>query len=170
MKLHIGGEEAHSDWKILNVQDGPNVDFVGNCTELSQFEDNSLEAIYASHVFEHLDYKIQFPKTLSDCRRILEPSGKLMVSVPNLGVLCQLFAADGISEKQRYQLMRMIFGGQMNPYDYHKNGFIEDFLVNYFRSAGYSSWERVKEFSIFDDTSSMRLGEYLISLNMIAIK
>jgi predicted SAM-dependent methyltransferase len=97
MKLHIGGEETHPDWKILNVQVDENVDFIGNCTDLSQFEDNSVEAIYASHVFEHLDYKTELAQTLSDCQRILEPRGTLMVSVPNLGVLCQLFVAEGLS-------------------------------------------------------------------------
>jgi predicted SAM-dependent methyltransferase len=170
MKLHIGGEEAHPDWKILNVQVGTNVDYVGNCTDLSQFQDNSVEAIYASHVFEHLDYKTELSQTLRDCRRILMPQGKLMVSVPNLGVLCQLFVAEGLSQEQRLQIMRMMFGGQVDAYDYHKVGIIEEFLVMFFAEAQFSWWERVNEFSIFDDASSMRLGEHLISLNMIATK
>lgn len=170
MKLHIGGEESHPDWKILNVQDGPEVDYLGDCNDLSQFDDNSMEVIYASHVFEHLDYKSQLGHTLSDCHRILTPGGQVMVSVPNLGVLCQLFIADGLSTDQRYQLMRMMFGGQIDPFDYHKVGLIEEFLVKFFTDAGFSSWERVEEFSIFDDASSMRLGGHLISLNMIATK
>ncbi len=56
MKLPIGGEEAHPDWKILDVQEGPEVDYLGNCLDLSQLADASIEAIYAAHVFEHLDY------------------------------------------------------------------------------------------------------------------
>ncbi len=170
MKLHIGGEQAHPDWKILNIQDGPNVDFIGDCADLSQFEDNSFEAIYASHVFEHLDFKSQLGHTLSECRRIMEPNGKLMVSAPNLGVLCQMFVAEGLPDNQRYQIMRMMFGGQTDPYDYHKVGLIESFLVSFFTEAGFSKWERVEEFSIFNDTSSMRLDKHLISLNMIATK
>ncbi len=170
MKLHIGGEEAHPDWKIFNVQDGPDVDFVGNCTDLSQFEDNSLDAIYASHVFEHLDYISQIVDTLSQCCRILKPEGDLMVSVPNLGVLCQMFVAEGLSTEQRFKLMRMIFGGQTDPYDFHKIGLIEEFLAEYLSAAGFKSWKRVEEFSIFDDASSMRIGGHLISLNMIATK
>ena len=45
MKLHIGGKEPKDGWKILNIQDGPGVDFVGTCSDLSQFEDGSLEII-----------------------------------------------------------------------------------------------------------------------------
>ena len=69
MKLHIGGKEAHPDWQILNVQEGPHVDFLGNCTDLSQFENDSVEAVYASHVFEHLDYTSQLKKTITDSLR-----------------------------------------------------------------------------------------------------
>ena len=54
MKLHIGGEQKKDGWKILNIQKKDNVDFIGNITDLSQFENNSIEEIYASHVFEHV--------------------------------------------------------------------------------------------------------------------
>ncbi len=94
----------------------------------------------------------------------------MLVSVPNLGVLCQLFAADGMTEIQRFRIMRVIFGGQINEFDFHKVGLIEDFLVNYFRQSGFARWRRVEEFSVFDDGSSLRVGEHLISLNMIATK
>lgn len=30
-RLNIGGEVARDGWKILNIQPGPHVDFVGNC-------------------------------------------------------------------------------------------------------------------------------------------
>ena len=45
MKLHIGGEEKKEGWKILNIQKKDNVDFIGDITDLSQFEDNSIDEI-----------------------------------------------------------------------------------------------------------------------------
>ena len=54
MKLHIGGEQKKDGWKILNIQKKDNVDFIGNINDLSKFENNSIEEIYASHVFEHV--------------------------------------------------------------------------------------------------------------------
>jgi predicted SAM-dependent methyltransferase len=170
MQLHIGGTEAKEDWKILNVQDGPHVDFLGDCLDLSQFGDGSVERIYASHVFEHLSYKDELPSVLSQCRRILRAGGQLMVSVPNLGVLCQLFVQDVTTTEQRYQLMRIMFGGQTDPFDFHKAGYIEDFMDKFMKEAGFTVTERVEEFGLFDDASAMRLGPHLISLNMIATK
>ena len=124
MKLNIGGEEAHPEWKILNVTEADYVDFVGNCVDLSQFGDATIEEIYASHVFEHLSYQHELSGVLRECHRILQPGGRPYVSVPNLGVLCQLFVSDAITEAQQWEIMRMIFGGQVDPYDLHKVGFI----------------------------------------------
>ena len=57
MNLLIGRGEADPDWKILNIQAGPDVDYFGNCTKLFQYSGVSIEAIYAAHVFGHLDYQ-----------------------------------------------------------------------------------------------------------------
>ena len=170
MKLHIGGEEAKSGWKILNIVDESYVDYVGSCVDLSQFEDASVDEIYASHVFEHLSYQRELSTAISECHRALRNRGRLYVSVPNLGVLCQMFVSDAITDKQRWKLMRIMFGGQLEEYDFHKVGLIEPFLRNYLTNAGFTSIERVEEFDLFDDTSKMRLGPHLISLNIIATK
>ena len=170
MKLHIGGEEAKPGWKILNIVDADYVDFVGNCIDLTQFEDGAVEDIYASHVFEHLSYQRELSAAIGECHRILEPGGRLYISVPNLGVLCQLFVSGAVTEKQQWEIMRIMFGGQIDPYDLHKVGFIEPFLTGYLENAGFISVERVSEFDLFDDTSKMRLGPHLISLNVIATR
>ena len=54
MKLHIGGEEAKDGWKILNISQKPGVDFIGDISDLSIFENDSASDVYASHVFEHV--------------------------------------------------------------------------------------------------------------------
>jgi predicted SAM-dependent methyltransferase len=170
MKLHIGGREVHPDWKILNVQAGPGVDFVGDCLDLSQFGDDSVETVYGSHVFEHLSYSSELPQVLGECRRILVPGGELYISVPNLGVLCQMFVAESATDDLRYHVMRVMFGGQVDAYDFHKVGLIEPFLAKFLGRAGFQSYRRVPEFNIFKDSSSLRLAGHLISLNMIATK
>lgn len=30
LKLHIGGKEVHPDWKIFDIEERPEVDFVGD--------------------------------------------------------------------------------------------------------------------------------------------
>ena len=170
MKLHVGGEEPKPGWKILNIQDADYVDFVGNCVDLSQFPDATIDEIYASHVFEHLSYQRELSAALSECYRTLRSGGRLYVSVPNLGVLCQIFVSDAVTDQQRWEIMRIMFGGQLDDYDFHKVGLIETFLATALENAGFTSIERVEEFDLFDDTSKIRLGPHLISLNVIATK
>ena len=50
MKLHIGGKIEKDDWKILNIQNKDGADFIGDISDLSQFEEESINEIYASHV------------------------------------------------------------------------------------------------------------------------
>ena len=170
MKLHIGGEEPKQGWKILNIQEGPHVDYLGTCTDLTAIEGSSVEEIYASHVYEHLGYLDELPQALKEAYRVLVPGGKLMISVPKFGVLCQLFLVEGLTMLQRHEIMRMVFGGQVDPFDYHKVGLIEDFLRNDLGKTGFTGFQRVAKFDLFDDTSSYRIGGHLISLNVIATK
>ena len=80
MKLHIGGEEKKEGWKILNIQQKPNVDFIGDITDLGQFEDNSIEEIYASHVVEHVAQK-KVETTLKGIHRVLKDNGKFVLDI-----------------------------------------------------------------------------------------
>jgi len=66
--------------------------------------------------------------------------------------------------------MRMMFGGQTDEHDYHYFGwnflFMKDFLIE----SGFKKVERVKSFSIFNDTSDYAPYGVPISLNVIAYK
>jgi predicted SAM-dependent methyltransferase len=170
MKLHIGGKVPHPEWKIFDAQPGPDVDFVGICTDLSQFADASIEAIYAAHVLEHLGYRDELPRTLAECCRVLKPGGEFMISVPNLDVLCSLFVADDTPEDKRLYLMHFMYGGQSDAYDFHKVGFTESFLRSFLDTAGFTGFRRVEDFYLFRDSSKLWLSGYRVSLNVIATK
>ncbi len=66
LRLHIGGKVPHPDWKILDIEAREHTDYVGSCTNLSQFSDASVLEIYASHVLEHLGYQRDLPRALRD--------------------------------------------------------------------------------------------------------
>ena len=170
LRLHVGGVQPRAGWKILNVQAGPGVDFVGDCVDLGRFADGSVAEIYASHVLEHLGYQSDLPRTLKEFHRVLRPGGVARISVPDFERLCRLFlAADG-SVEDRFHVMRMIFGGQIDPYDLHRVGLTEEFLSHYLRVAGFARVERVERFDLFDDASSLALRGQLVSLNVVAYK
>ena len=170
MKLHIGGWEAKEGWKILNIQKRDNVDFVGDISDLSQFKDNSVGEVYASHVFEHVKY-IDVKKTLLGIYRILISGGKFYISVPNMNVLFRQFLEKKNQTKTKIKIMRMIFGGQIDDYDFHYFGWDFELLSGLLKNVGFDEIEKVEKFSIFThDTSNEDIDGELISLNLIAKK
>ncbi len=172
IKLHLGGTEPHSDWKILDIEPRPEVDFIGDAADLSQFADHSIETIYASHILEHFHYLLnnELLTTLAEWYRVLRPGGQLMVSVPNLQTLCWLYLNPHLMPMERHRLMRIMFGGQINQYDVHRVGFDPDTLALYLQQAGFRECTQVIDFELFDDCSKMQILGTPISVNMIATK
>lgn len=171
LKLHIGGQEQRDGWVILDANPGPIVDYVGNCTDLSMFADNSCSEVYASHVFEHLGYDGDLQKAIEGVYRILKPGGRLCVAVPDLEILCRMYLAPQSNPEARFKIMRMMFGGRVDAHDIHYTGFDVTFLGSYLHTAGFKDIERVRSFDIgFKDTSELTYGGLPISLNLTARK
>ena len=170
MRLHIGGTETKPGWKILNALAGPGVDYVGDCVDLSQFPNESVDEVYASHVLEHLGYLDRLPAAVGEIYRVLKKGGHAKISVPDLDVLCRLFLDPSMDVANRYTIMRMIFGGQTDPYDFHFVGLSHDLLAEILSGTGFSRIEKVGEFGLFQDGSTMEFGGVPISLNVIAYK
>jgi predicted SAM-dependent methyltransferase len=170
-KLHIGGQVKAAGWEILDANPGPIVDHVANARDLSVFPDRTFERIYASHVVEHFDYNGELVATLTEWHRVLVPAGILYVSVPDLDTLSRLFLdRQSLSIEDRFLVMRMIFGGHIDKYDYHLVGLNEEFLGHFLRLAGFPHVDRVERFGMFNDTSNTQLRGVPISLNVIATK
>ena len=170
-RLHIGGTTKSDGWEVLNVNPAPYVDHVCNANDLSQFADNTFIEMYASHVVEHLDYIGELPNTLKEWNRVLVPGGKIFIGVPDLDVLAALILdKNKLAIDERFFVMRMIFGGHVDKYDYHVTGLNAEFLTEFLNAAGYINIKRVQEFGLFNDTSSMLFKGTAINLNMIAEK
>ena len=169
MKLHVGGEKIKEGWKILNIQQKDGVDFIGDISDLGQFEDSSIDEIYASHVFEHIFQK-DIDKTLIGIYRVLTNKGKFYVSVPDMEILCKIFLDPKAPPNAKIHVLRMMFGGQTDNFDFHYFGWDFPLLDNFLKKAGFSKVERVKSFSLFNDTSDYAPYGAPISLNLIAYK
>jgi len=169
--LHIGGKEKHPEWEILDAIPSALTDHVGNANDLSIFEDNTFEAIYTSHVLEHFSYHEELLTVLSEWYRVMKSGGTLYTSVPNLEVLCELFLnKTELTIQDRFLVMRMIFGGQIDVYDFHKVGYDMEILPYFLAQAGFVNIRIVPEFGLFNDTSIMEFAGKRISLNIIAEK
>ena len=93
MKIHIGPginwnkyvlENNITDRKTIDV-DPNRGDYVCNFNTTFKalpFEDNSIEGIYASHIFEHVSIYV-IPTLFRECYRVLKPGGFLRVITPN---------------------------------------------------------------------------------------
>ena len=169
MKLHIGGEQAKEGWKIFSIQKKDNVDFVGNISDLNQFKTESIDEIYASHVLEHVG-RFKVASTLEGIHRVLKKKGKFYVSVPDMDILAHAFVSPLASAENKFRIMRMMFGGQIDEYDFHYFGWNFEFLRDYLKKAGFSEFKKVDLFGLFEDTSDYKLYGFPVSLNLIATK
>lgn len=170
LRLHIGGEAVKEGWKIVNIKPLPGVDFLGSATDLSVFQDGTVDAIYGSHIYEHLDYNSEVLKAFGEAFRVLKPGGQFLVAVPDLEVLARLFVEPGLTLQDKFHVMRMIYGGQTDPWDYHKVGYSADILAQFMASAGFEGMERVENFGLFSDTSTLAFFNVPISLNVRGYK
>ncbi|MDE2371896.1 MAG: methyltransferase domain-containing protein [Burkholderiales bacterium] len=170
-RLHIGGKEPRPGWEILDVNPGPHVDHVGDAVDLARFADDSFVEIYASHVLEHFDYRGGLVAALREWRRVLAPGGLLRISVPDIDILAHLLLQrHKFNVDQRFQIMRMIFGGHVDAHDYHLVGLNQDFLAGFLGSAGFEQMQRVQRHDIFRDTSELQVAGTPISINVTARK
>jgi len=169
-KLHIGGLIRSQGWEVLNTTPGDHVDHLGNANDLSRFPDNTFNSIYASHILEHFDYRDELDATLREWRRVLVAGGKLYISVPDMDILCGLFLDRQLDPLVRFRVMRMMFGGHLDEYDYHVVGLNQEFLDKYLLSNGFVNPQRVQDFGLFEDASSIEIQDVPISLNVIAEK
>lgn len=169
IKLHIGGLEKKEDWKILNISNLEIVDYIGDISDLNMFEDVSCEAVYASHVLEHVP-QAKVINTLKGINRILIPGGKFYISVPDMDVLCNLFVNPFIETQQKFHIMRIIFGGQIDSNDFHYFGWNFEFMNYFLKEAGFKNIEKKNTLGLFNDTSEYEIHGSKISLNIIASK
>lgn len=170
LRLHLGGVQPKPGWSIVNIAPGPHVDYLGSCTDLSAFPDGGVEEVYASHVLEHLSHNQELMKALKEIARVLRPGGILRLSVPDFERLIQIYLMPELDQENKFKIMRYIFGGQEDDYDYHKVGLSFDLMLLYLEAAGFSAARRVGDFNLFDDTSSFRFAGVPISLNIEAYR
>ncbi len=169
-RLHLGGTVRTEGWEVFNAVPGEHVDHQGNASDLSRFAEGTFDELYGSHIVEHFDYQDELLAALKEWHRVLARGGVLYVSVPDLDTLCGLILDRRLAPAQRFHVMRMLFGGHVDQWDYHQVGLNQEILSGYLGLAGFSGMQRVRNFGLFADTSCMVFSGLPISLNLIAYK
>lgn len=179
MKLHIGCGKRNfgEDWIHI---DGSNYDHIKyhNITNF-EFENNTIDLIYASHVFEYFD-RDEAKDVLKEWKRVLKPNGILRLAVPDFKACSKLY------NEGKYDLDTFVsmFYGKWKINEkitvYHKTIYDFKSLTKLLENNGFDNiklWDWKKTcHSNFDDYSQAYLPHMdkengtLISLNIEASK
>ena len=174
MKLHLGcnHRDFGSDWTHIDGGDYPHL-HSHDIIKLP-FEDNSVNLIYASHVFEYFDRE-EAVDVLKEWNRVLKSGGTLRIAVPDFKKMIKLYFNNGYSVDRflgpLYGKMKMgdKFIYHKTTYDYSSLYFL--LSLNGFNNIKPWDWKEV-DHEKFDDCSQAYLphmdkenGE-LISLNL----
>jgi len=171
MKLQIGAKgEGIDGFKKLDIIQHGDIDFVQDASDLSNFETESVDEIYASHIIEHFK-KLALPKVLLDWNRVLKEGGVLWVSVPDFARIVEMYLKSG--KELSVWLDHLLHGDQANPESFHYSSFTFPTLSGYLSQAGFSKIDRIVDLPYgVNDASKITDNRYNIpiSLNLKAVK
>lgn len=91
VKLHLGcGKRFIPGFVHVDTVAFPHIDHVQDIRALPQFEENSVELIYACQVLTYFDRE-EVVDVLAEWRRVLKPGGILRLSVINFETIVRLY-------------------------------------------------------------------------------
>jgi len=180
MKLNVGcgWRDFGEDWIHIDAGDYKHLD--SDDIHLYDYERNSAELIYASHVIEYFDRE-EIKGLLSDWKDVLKPNGILRLAVPNFSKIVSLYAK-GYTEYELDNALGPLYGKMPMGKEtiYHKTTYDFSSLKRVLEKAGFKNvvqydWADT-EHSDFDDHSQAyyphmdKENGTLISLNVECVK
>jgi predicted SAM-dependent methyltransferase len=177
--LHLGSGNLYiPQFCNIDANISSRCDIIANIEKLKILS-NAVSIIYASHVFEHIP-KRNAEKVLSEWYRVLKKGGKLYICVPDNEALFKLYL-DNLPQYQTNEGRHIvdlscgvIYGGQVNKYDFHYYGYSFVTLRSMLLSVGFSKIQLFNRegdnLFPFHDASSARINDIPVSLNIEAIK
>jgi predicted SAM-dependent methyltransferase len=89
--LNVGcGDHYHPDWCNLEIAGGAPGIIRHDIRRGLPFQENTFDAVYHSHVLEHLT-ALDGERFLYECYRVLRPGGILRIVVPDLEIIASLY-------------------------------------------------------------------------------
>ncbi len=138
MKLVVGaGERKVPGFIHHDVQPLDGIDIVCDFWDLKKHvKKESCEEIHMTHVLEHFPINDSV-RVLSELEKLLQPGGKIYIEVPNF----KWHAEEILRDPTKRQIIEYAFGGQLNQWDFHYNGFTAPILKEDLEWAGFKVLE-----------------------------
>jgi len=138
LRLHLGSGKRYLKGYIhIDLSDHAHIDYKQSIDDLKIFEDNSVEEIYASHVFEYFDLE-HAKVVLAEWKRVLIQGGILRLAVPDFDSLLKVYEKTSDIEK----ILGPLFGKweiTKENYSYHKVVYNNKLLTSILEEAGYKN-------------------------------
>lgn len=126
VKLDIGSGGYSSDDTFLSVDLYTEADIIAPMWDIP-LPNESVDVIFSSQALEHVGKNDVLP-TLREWERLLKSGGRLQLIVPDLEWACQWWLANQTTGWP----MDVIYGNQKHEGEFHKTGFSQKILLNYF--------------------------------------
>lgn len=130
LDVGCGTYKIHPD--LLGVDaysDSPNVNVQAYMWDMP-FADNSVDGLFCMMALEHIS-KFQVMPTLVEFYRVLKTGAKFIILVPDLIWILKEFIKKPTLDWE----LDMIFGVQTHEGEFHKTGFTEGIICQYFAEA-----------------------------------
>jgi predicted SAM-dependent methyltransferase len=132
----------------LDIDAANRPDVVGSVTDLSAFARGTFDAVWSSHILEHL-YAHQVASALEEFRRVLKPDGFALITSPDIEAVAAMIVEKGldhvayVSQAGPITPLDMLYGHTASiahgrVYLAHKSGFTAALLGNRLVEAGFS--------------------------------
>jgi len=121
-KLHIGaGDGALAGWLNTDIDPGADDIFFLDATKPFPFAGNTFDYVYSEHMIEHISRR-EAGFMLSECRRILKPTGTIRTATPDLQIIAGLYSGNGDPDRHRY--MKWVTDKLTNNMTDYQPGFV----------------------------------------------
>lgn len=151
-------------WVNIDINPKWQPDIVADASKLEMFADNSVDLIVSHHQAEHLTLG-ESQAMFQECCRVLHPSGRMLVFVPDLFQLVRAWTQGRISD---YIFCVNLHGAFMDDLaDIHKWSFTRKTLAEHITKSGNWAWIRPFE---WDEIPGANLAKDWWVLGVEAVK
>lgn len=142
MKLNVGCGSVRKEGYInIEAKRTSASDMVGNALQLDQkFRPNSIDEIYSSHMFEHLDKK-DASEFLDICHKLLKKQATLFLAIPCLDYVVDLWMQKKMTDEE---FINSLHGIQRDPYDHHRMSYTIATFTKLVESKGFKKIKQEK--------------------------